>query len=346
MDFDALVAQALDLAGSSRRDRVFAVLEVFQRHTGSLPGIQEVRNLVGRGSYGDISRDLKDYRQILAARTEQKALIPGLPADLQLKLGEVMAGLWETLFARAQLEFAGAREALQTKLAESEARRDDADQERRQALEERQSALTRIAVVEGEAREARECLAAEQGAKGEALAMVASLQARVGEMEAERLRIAAEHKAEVMALGAQLKERENRILDLHGAQKVLEAGYQEKIEAARQLETAHKLRADKAENAKNELQDRFEAASSSLAVASSQLGDLQARLVIAEQSRDQAIAAHAGQVALLQRDLETEKGKRQEVIQDNTRLANESTALKAVVEEQEARIYALEGSGN
>jgi chromosome segregation ATPase len=145
-----------------------------------------------------------------------------------------------------------------------------------------------------------------------------------------------------MALGAQLKERENRILDLHGAQKTLEAGYQEKIEAARQLETAHKLRADKAENAKNELQDRFEAASSSLAVASSQQGDLQARLVTAEHSRDQMVAANAAQVALLARDLESEKGKVLEVIQANTRLASEVTVLKSLIEEREGRIRVLE----
>ena len=341
MDFDTLIVHALDSAGPTRRDRVFAVLDVYQRHTGSLPGIQEVRNLVGRGSYGDISRDLKDYRQILASRTEQMALIPGLPADLELKLGEVMGGLWQTIYERAQQEFLTEKEAIELRLAESDAKREEADKERLHALEERQSALTRISVVEGEAREARENLVAEQGAKGEALAMVVSLQARIGEMEAERLRVAAEHKGEVMALGAQLKERENRILDLHGAQKTLEAGYQEKIDAARQLETAHKLRADKAENARAELQDRYEAASSSLAVANSQHADLQTRLAAAEKYREQALTNNAAQVALLARDLALEKDKVLEVIQDNTRLANEVTALKVVIEEREGRIRVL-----
>lgn len=342
MDLDGLVAQALDTAGSARRDRVFAVLDVYQRHTGSLPGIQEVRSLVGRGSYGDISRDLKDFRQILAAKVGQKALIPGLPADLELKLGEVMAGLWQTLYEKAQLEFAGEKAAIELRLAESAAQRDLAEKERLQALEERQSALTRIALMEQEVREVREQLMAEQGAKGEALSMVASLQTRIGEMETEHLRTAAEHKAEVMALSAQLKERENRILDLHSAQKTLEAGYQEKIEAARHMETAHKQRADKAENARGELQQRLETASSSLAVASSQVGDLQARLAAAEHSREQALMAHAAQLALLQRDLEAERGKVQEVVQDNGRLAGEVTALTAVLEEREARIRGLE----
>lgn len=340
---DELIQKALDSAGSSRRDRVFAVLDVYQRHTGSLPGIQEVRNLVGRGSFGDISRDLKDFKQVLASKAEQKALIPGLPADLELKLGEVMGGLWQTIFERAQQEFVADREALETKLAESEVKREEADKERLHALEERQSALTRISVVEGEAREARELLAAEQGAKGEALALVTSLQARIGEMEAERLRVAAEHKAEVMALGAQLKERENRIMDLHGAQKTLEAGYQEKIEAARQLETAHKQRADKLENARSVLQDRLEVASSSLAVVTSQLGDLKARLAVAEQSREQALTTHAAQVALFQRDLETEQVKVREVIEDSTKMAAEAAVLRSVIEEREARIRVLEG---
>jgi hypothetical protein len=69
---------------------------------------------------------------------------------------------------------------------------------------------------------------------------------------------------------------------------------------------------------------------------------LQARLATAEQSREQAIASHAGQVALLQRDLETEKGKAQEVIQDNGRMASEITALKVLIEEREGRIRVLE----
>ena len=99
---------------------------------------------------------------------------------------------------------------------------------------------------------------------------------------------------------------------------------------------------DKAENARGELQDKIEDIGSKLAVANSQLGDLQTRLVTAERSRDQMVAANAAQVALLERDLDSGKGKVLEVIQDNTRMANEVTVLKVLIEEREVRIRVLE----
>lgn len=334
----ALIQEALDAAGPGRRDRVFAVAELWHRHTGTLPTTKEAREYAGRGSFGDVQRDLKDFAAIIASKSERAAAIPGLPRDLELKMGEVLAGLWQTSFERAQQEFAGEKADYETRLATLTEQLSTSERDRLQALEDRGIALQRLADVEQQLSASMATVETEKRNVSERNVTISQLQARIGEMETDRVRRDSDHGNEVRALQAQLKERENRVLDLQTAAATLKAGYENQLTAAHTLETEHRIRADKAETGRQKTQDTLNATAAELANLKGQFDGVMARLQSIESSRDQAIA----QVALLQRDLETEKNRAQEAINDNVRLSRETTALNAAVEECVAKNRGLE----
>lgn len=333
-----LIEQALATAGPGRRDRVFAIAEVIHRHTGSLPSTKEAQRLAGKGSYTDVGHDLKDFRAIIAARTSHTATIPGLPRDLELKVSEVIAGLWQVIYEKAQGEFLADREALDARLATVTSKLEESERERLLALEDRSAALHRLADVEKQLLSAAESLAAERRAVSERDVTIQQLQTRIGEMETERVRLQAEHDVELRALQAQLKERQNRVLDLQSAAATIEAGYKNQLAAAHTMETEHRIRADKAETGRQKVQESLEATAGELANLRGQLEGMQSRLTAIESSRDQAIL----QAGLLQRDLESERSRAQAAIDDNTRLSHELAAMTAAVEQRTAALQALE----
>lgn len=301
-----LIEQALAEAGGTRRERVIALAELWHRHTGSLPTTKETRDHVGRGSYGDITRDLKDFAAVIAARTERKSTIPGLPLDLELKLNDVLGGLWQTIFERAQQEFAGERETLAAKLDALSDQAADADLGRQHALEDRSTALERLANIERQLTVVLEAADVSEQKVAERDTTIAELQAHIGSLEAEKLRLAAEHLTELRALQMQLKERENRVLDLQSAAETIKSGYEARLQAGIQLEAEHRARASRAEVTVQQTQNRLETTAAELENLRGQLTGMAARLSEIEQSRDQAIS----RIALLERDLTTKDARR------------------------------------
>jgi chromosome segregation ATPase len=335
---DDLLNQALSAAGPTRRDRVFAVAELIHRHTGSLPSTKDAQKLVGRGSYTDIQRDLKDFQTIIASRTERAAAIPGLPRDLELKVSEVIAGLWQTIYERAQQEFVADRSQIEANITSIREQLNVSEKDRHQALVDRSVALQRLADVEHQLSAANDSVAAELRNVSERNTTITQLQARIGEMETERVRMQAEHVTEIRALQAQLKERENRVLDLQSAADTIKAGYENQLQAAHTMETEHRIRADKAETGRQNVQAALETTAGELANLRGQFDGMVARLNAIETSRDQAIT----QAALLQRDLETQTSRVQEEASENAKLSRELSMMKAAVEERDARIRVLE----
>jgi chromosome segregation ATPase len=332
-----LLQQALAAAGPTRRDRVFAVAELWHRHHGVLPTIQETRTHVGKGSYGDISRDLKDFAGIIAAKTERSASIPGLPRDLELKVSEVIAGLWQTTFERAQQEFVADRSQIEANITSIREQLNVSEKDRHQALEDRSIALQRLADVEQQLSAANDSVAAELRIVSERNITISQLQARIGEMETERVRVQAEHVTETRALQAQLKERENRVLDLQSAAETIKAGYENQLQAAHTMETEHRIRADKAETGRQMVQATLETTAGELANLRGQFEALTPRLTAAESRNSEA----AANIALLQRDLENERKRVQEVVTDNSRVKRELTVMTDAVAQRDAELSGL-----
>jgi chromosome segregation ATPase len=261
-----------------------------------------------------------------------------LPRDLELKVSEVIAGLWQTIYERAQQEFVADRSQIEANITSIREQLNVSEKDRHQALEDRTVALQRLADTEQQLSAANASVASEQRNVSERNTTITQLQARIGEMETERVRMQAEHVTEIRALQAQLKERENRVLDLQSAAETIKAGYENQLQAAHTLETEHRIRADKAETGRLKVQEALETTAGELANLRGQFDSVEARLQSIESGRDMALA----KLALAERDLATATGKFSEAVEENVSLSHQVTALNDAVEQKSAAVAALE----
>jgi chromosome segregation ATPase len=329
-----LIQNALDTTGPSRRDRVFAVAELIHRHQGTLPSIQETRSYVGRGSYGDISRDLKDFAAIISAKVTQAATIPGLPRDLELKMNEVMAGLWQTIYQTAEREFVADRQAHEAEMATIVAKLETSENERLQVVEDRTTALHRLADLERQLSSANHFVEIEQRKVSDQNVTISQLHARIGEMETEKIRLQAEHDHDLASLKATVLEKDNRILDLQNAAATIKAGYESQLSAAHQLEAEHRMRADKAESARQKLQDQQESTGHELARLKGQIEAMTLR----NQAMEEKLTQNITQITLANDELSRTKDQLNEAITENGLLSQQCTTLAAMVEQTTAEL--------
>jgi chromosome segregation ATPase len=77
--------------------------DLFTTHGVKLPGWNEIRTVIGKGSANDINRAKKDYYQEQASRLRKQAELPGLPPELV----PVVAQLWDLALAAAAHTFDG-----------------------------------------------------------------------------------------------------------------------------------------------------------------------------------------------------------------------------------------------
>lgn len=152
MDIDKDIERSLANAGPSRQERVFAVARVWHRHHGALPSPTVTRTYVGRGSFGDIGRDLTAYSEQIAARATRLFAAPEMPDDLMASLNESFVEMYTLLNERAKAQFDKDREALESELATAHKEVTRLSGERQQALQDRSDALTSLAEEQGNAR--------------------------------------------------------------------------------------------------------------------------------------------------------------------------------------------------
>jgi chromosome segregation ATPase len=331
-----LIENVLATAGPSRRDRVFAVAELIHRHQGTLPSIQETRGYVGRGSYGDISRDLKDFAAIISAKVTQAATIPGMPRDLELKMNEVMAGLWQTIYEKAESEFVADRTAHEIELSALTDKLTVSENERLQVVEDRTTALHRLADLERQLSAANHSVEAEQRKVSERDSTISQLQARIGEMETEKIRLQAEHDHDLASLKATVLEKDNRILDLQNASATIKAGYENQLSAARQLESEHRMRADKADAGRQKLQEQQESTGQELARLKGQIEAMTSR----NQEMEEKFTKNITLFTISESKLSRTKEALHEAITENGLLSTQCASLTAIVEQKTAELAA------
>ena len=335
-----LIQNVLATAGPSRRDRVFAVAELIHRHQGTLPSIQETRSYVGRGSYGDISRDLKDFAAIISAKVTQAATIPGLPRDLELKMNEVMAGLWQTIYQTAEREFVADRQAHEAEMATIVAKLETSENERLQVVDDRTTALHRLADLERQLSAANHSVETEQRKVSDQNVTIAQLQARIGEMETEKIRLQAEHDHDLASLKATVLEKDNRILDLQNAAATIKAGYENQLSASRQLESEHRTRADKAEAARQKLQELQDSTGHELGKREGQIEAMTLRNLEMEALLTKNITL----VANTEGELSRTKDQLDEAITENGELSQQCTTLTLMLEQKSADLTAAKAT--
>ena len=337
-DFETALEREIAAAGNHRRDKVFAIAYCYHRHGRAIPAVTEMRHLVGRGSNTDITRDLKDFRTLTENKAAQVARLPGLPRDLELKIGDVMDGLWHTLYEKAQAEFEEGRAESDKKVVALETKLDASEKERLQALDERQIVLGRCAELEKQLAERDQHLKVEESTSLGLRAEVTRLQGRVGELDTALANQQREAEARIQGLQDTLKERENRIQDFRVQEDRLKAAYEEKLATARTLETEYRQRAQQAEDIANRLRDELTDSKSQGLMLAEQVGQLKRELAELKQlaevrvqelvNRNAVIEAVNARLEAAAREVESCKAATEKARQEAKRAGEEAAELR------------------
>lgn len=109
--------------GCTAYNRTKICCRILTQHGEAIPSWMVVREMIGKGSSGDINRGIKDFRQEHAERLRQMdGIVPGIPAHL----APLVSGFWEAAVAAARSEFATSTQHWQEQIEQAEARADQA----------------------------------------------------------------------------------------------------------------------------------------------------------------------------------------------------------------------------
>jgi chromosome segregation ATPase len=243
-------------------------------------------------------------------------------------------GLWQTIYEKAEQEFVADRQAHEAELATIVAKLETSESERLQVVEDRTTALHRLAGNERELVTANQQIVTEQRAVADRDITISQLQARIGQMETEKIRLQAEHDHDLASLKATVVEKDNRILDLQNAAATIKAGYENQLAAAHQLEAEHRIRADKAETARQKLQEQQESTGQELARLKGQIEAMTLR----NKEMEDRLTKNITQFTLAQDELSRTKDQLSEAITENGLLSAQCTTLAAIVEQKTAEL--------
>ena len=340
MDIAPLISQALAELGerAPRREKVFALAQVWHRHTGKLPTVAATRQFVVKGSYTDIGHDLRDFAATTVTQRERLLEAPGLPEDLNLQYGDLLSKLWLAATEKANADFEAEKAELQVRMDDLASKNEQLAAERLQALTDRSNALEALAAEQKQVVALKAAISILEDTASDDKTTISQLQARIGEQETEKLRTKAKHDTEVQGLWGTLKERENRIIDLQAMKETLRAAYEEKLSAAIALEGEHRIRANNADQGRQAALNTLETAHQELANLSGQLSGLTARNQELETSRDDSV----GRIAVLTHDLQAERTRAQNLLVENDALRVEGEKNAATIGTLQSRVADLE----
>lgn len=112
-------------AAGNAHSRTKVCCRVLTQAGEAVPSWMVVREIIGKGSSGDISRGIKDFRDEHAKRLQQMdGIVPGLPTHL----APLVTGLWESAVAAARAEFSANTRLWQEKINQHGALADQATQ--------------------------------------------------------------------------------------------------------------------------------------------------------------------------------------------------------------------------
>ncbi len=111
--------------GGTAYTRTKACCRILLQHGEAIPSWTVIREIIGKGSSGDISRAIKDFRQEHAERLRRMdGALPGIPEHL----APLVSTLWETAVAAARAEFDAKEQRWQIQIEQADARADQAAQ--------------------------------------------------------------------------------------------------------------------------------------------------------------------------------------------------------------------------
>ena len=135
-------------------------------------------------------------------------------------------------------------------------------------------------------------------------------------------------------------EKDNRILDLQNAAATIKAGYESQLSASRQLEGEHRMRADKAEAARQISQESIETIKLEFASAKGQIEAMALR----NQAMEEKLTENITLNTLAQSELSRTKDQLNEAITENGLLSQQCTTLTLMLEQKTADLTAAKAA--
>ncbi len=112
--------------GGTAYTRTKVCCRILMQHGEAIPSWMVIRDIISKGSSGDINRGIKDFRQEHAERLRRMdGALPGIPEHL----APLVSSLWEAAVAAASAKFDARAHGWQVQIEQVEARADQAEQQ-------------------------------------------------------------------------------------------------------------------------------------------------------------------------------------------------------------------------
>ena len=271
-----------------------------------IPSWMVIREIIGKGSSGDISRGIRDFRIEHAERLRlMDGALPGIPQQL----APLVSSLWEAAVAAARAEFDAKEQRWQVVVEQAEARADQLAQQLNDVEGVRDRQLAQISALESQVRALDAQVRTEQAARQQAERLFEQHTADMAEQRGK--------------LEAALRDNQTEM------QKALERFDGERRYSMTQIEEARAKAAKDVASARAEAQREKSALELEVARFGQTVADLRARLNEADQKLAVATQDASG---LRERLARTEAS--------NDRLAEDNRRMVALVNKVGTRVNA------
>lgn len=246
----AALANFADFERGSAYDRTKLCCEVLTKMGLAIPSWMVIRDYIGKGSAGDISRGVKDYR---AEHAKLLQRMDGLPEGIPAGLGQPMQALWRAALDEATTVYEQERATFEAQQAEAARAVDEALRERDTMESALALANEKASGLQAALEQEKERANTERAAREQAERMAEKHIADLTQQRNEMMKVIEANTLELRTLTNRLEDERRRAL-----MQIEEA--RQKVELARQ----QALREGEQRTAKIEAQLRKEMADQNL----------------------------------------------------------------------------------
>lgn len=272
---------------------------ILLKHGEAIPSWMVIRDIIEKGSAGDISRGIKDFRNEHAERLRlMDGALPGIPAQL----APLVSALWEASVAAARTEFEANADRWQAEVEQAAARADQLAQQLAEADVMVDKQRLQIDALSAQAMGLQDQVHAEQAARCQAERL---FEQHTHEMAAQRDKLEGalrENQTEMQrALERFDGERRYTMLQIEEARSTAATEVAAVRSQAQREKSALELEVARLNAAATELRRKVSEADRDLAVATQEVAGLRERLGRAEASNDRLSEDNRRMVALIKK---------------------------------------------
>lgn len=205
----ALCAEHAQYAAGSAYIRTKILCDVLVKLGESIPSWMVLREHIGKGSSGDITRGVKDFR---SEHAELLQRMVGLPEGIPSKLAQPMQSLWQAALAEATAVFDQQRQDFDAQQAEAERIVADALQERDAMASSLALASEKATGLQAALEQERERANTERAAREQAERMAEKHIADLTQQRDDMTNVVEANTAELRTLTARLEDERRRAL--------------------------------------------------------------------------------------------------------------------------------------